>query len=62
MYSGLLLPADFELYITDSFNAMLLLWFCLFKVLVSNFVLFELYVRFHSFSKVQVTEWPPIGK
>ena len=26
------------------------------------FVLFEPYVRFHSFSKVRVTEWPPIGK
>ena len=26
------------------------------------FVLFEPYVRFHIFSKVWVTEWPPIGE
>ena len=26
------------------------------------FVLFEPYVRFHIFSWVRVTEWPPIGK
>ena len=25
-------------------------------------MLFTPYVRFHSFSKVQVIEWPPIGK
>ena len=24
-------------------------------------MLFEPYVRYHSFSKVVVTEWPPIG-
>ena len=26
------------------------------------FVLFEPYVRFHIFSSVRVTEWPPIGE
>ena len=26
------------------------------------FVLFKPYVRFHIFSSVRVTEWPPIGK
>ena len=26
------------------------------------FVLFARYVCFHNFSKVLVTEWPPIGK
>ena len=26
------------------------------------FVLFEPYVRFHIFSYVRVTEWPPIGE
>ena len=25
-------------------------------------MLFELYLRFHVFSSVRVTEWPPIGK
>ena len=25
-------------------------------------MLFELYVRFHSFSLVWVTEWPPMGE
>ena len=37
-----------------------LFFFC---VLVFNiFVLLAPYVFFHSFSKVSVTEWPPIGK
>ena len=35
---------------TDRSKAILLLWFYLFYVLESNFVLFEHYVRFHSFS------------
>ena len=26
------------------------------------FVLFEPYVRFHIFSSVRVTEWPPVGE
>ena len=38
------------------------MWFYLICVLESNFVLFEPYVRFHIFSSVRVTEWPPIGK
>ena len=29
---------------------------------VCNFVLFAPYVRFHIFSIVLVTEWPPIGE
>ena len=42
--------------------AILLLLFYLFYVLESNFVLFEPYVSFLSFSYVRETEWPPIGK
>ena len=47
---------------SDRSKAILLLWFYLFYVLGSTFVLFEPYVRFHSFSKVWVTERLPIGK
>ena len=39
-----------------------MLWFLLFCVLESTFVLFEPCVRFHIFSYVRVTEWPPIGE
>ena len=46
--------------VPDRSKTILLLWFYLFYVL--NFVLFEPYVRFHSFSEVLVTVWPPIGK
>ena len=38
------------LYITDRSNAIFLLWFRLFYILESSFVLFEPYVRFHIFS------------
>ena len=38
------------IYITDRSRAILLLWFYLLYVLESIFVLFESYVRFHSFS------------
>ena len=31
-------------------------------LIVRIFVLFEPYVRFHIFSSVRVTEWPPIGE
>ena len=34
----------------------------LFCVCSRIFVLFEPYVRFHIFSSVWVTEWPPIGE
>ena len=38
-------------------------WFFLFYVLVFNiFVLLAPYVCFHIFSKVKVTDWPPIVK
>ena len=44
----------------DRSNAILLLWFDLFCVLKSIFVLFGPYVRFHTLSSVRVTDWPPI--
>ena len=37
-----------------------MLWFLLFCVLESSFVLFELYFRFRAFGSVLVTEWLPI--
>ena len=46
---------------TNSFPQ-LLLWPQIFFVSESTFVLFEPYVRFHIFSSVLVTEWPPIGE
>ena len=50
-------------YMTDRSKAILPLWFKLFCVFESIFVLFEPYVRFH-FSLVRVTKsrWPPIGE
>ena len=54
-------PKQF-LFIIDRSKAILLLPFYVFCVLGSFFVLFEPFVHFHSFSYVEVTEWPPIWK
>ena len=45
-----------------SFYFLLAFYFKRFVFWSRIFVLFESYVRFHSFSYVRVTEWSPIGK
>ena len=55
-------PVETWLY-SDLKFTILLWWFLLFYVLVFKFfVLLVPYVCYHTFGKVWVTEWPPIGK